>query len=164
MMPSNGNIFHITGSLCREFTGHRWIPLTKASDTEFWCFIYLRLTKQSKQSKNWWFETSSRSLWSNCNDSFTGRGQSYKCLNVSEETQKNMGKWVLWIPRWNYKDETCFITVTYKLHVVSNRWQLECLRNGLSNLTANESSKPSIAGCLWGESSGRRWISVTESQ
>ena len=25
---SNGNIFHVTGPLCGEFTGHRWIPLT----------------------------------------------------------------------------------------------------------------------------------------
>ena len=32
MTSSNGNIFRITGPLCGEFTGHRWIPLTKASD------------------------------------------------------------------------------------------------------------------------------------
>ena len=32
MMSSNGNIFRVNGSLCREFTHHRWIPLTKASD------------------------------------------------------------------------------------------------------------------------------------
>ena len=24
----------------REFTGHRWIPPTKASDTELWCFLW----------------------------------------------------------------------------------------------------------------------------
>ena len=34
MMSSNGNIFHVAGLLFGEFTGHRWIPLTKASDTE----------------------------------------------------------------------------------------------------------------------------------
>ena len=35
MMTSlNGNIFRVTGSLCGELTGHRWIPLTKASDAE----------------------------------------------------------------------------------------------------------------------------------
>ena len=34
MKSSNGNIFRVTGSLCGEFTGHRWIPLTKASDAE----------------------------------------------------------------------------------------------------------------------------------
>ena len=26
MTSSNGNIFRVTGHLCREFTGHRWIP------------------------------------------------------------------------------------------------------------------------------------------
>ena len=34
MTSSNGNIFRVTGPLCGEFTGHRWIPLTKASDAE----------------------------------------------------------------------------------------------------------------------------------
>ena len=37
---SNGNIFRVTGPLCREFTGHRWIPLTDASDAELWCFLW----------------------------------------------------------------------------------------------------------------------------
>ena len=38
MTSSNGNIFRVTGHLCGEFTGHRWIPHTKASDAELWCF------------------------------------------------------------------------------------------------------------------------------
>ena len=36
---SNGNIFRVTGHLCGEFTGHRWIPQTKTSDAELWCFL-----------------------------------------------------------------------------------------------------------------------------
>ena len=40
MTSSNGNIFRVTGPLCEEFTGHRWIPLTKASDAELWCFLW----------------------------------------------------------------------------------------------------------------------------
>ena len=36
---SNGNIFRVTGHLCGEFTGHRWIPHTKASDAELWYFL-----------------------------------------------------------------------------------------------------------------------------
>ena len=40
MTSSNGNIFHVTGPLCGEVTGHRWISLTKASDAELWCFFY----------------------------------------------------------------------------------------------------------------------------
>ena len=40
MTSSKGNIFHVTGTLWGEFTGHRWIPLTKASDTELWYFLW----------------------------------------------------------------------------------------------------------------------------
>ena len=48
MMTSwNGNIFHVTGHLCGEFTGPRWIPCTKASDAELWCFL-------SSASENGW--------------------------------------------------------------------------------------------------------------
>ena len=36
MTWSNGNIFRVTGHLCGEFTGPRWIPHTKASDAEPW--------------------------------------------------------------------------------------------------------------------------------
>ena len=40
MMSSNGNIFCVTGHLCGEFTSPRWIPRTKASDAELWCFLW----------------------------------------------------------------------------------------------------------------------------
>ena len=40
MMSSNGNIFRVTGHLCLEFTGDRWIPRTKARDMELWCFLW----------------------------------------------------------------------------------------------------------------------------
>ena len=40
MTSSNGNLFRVTGPLCGEFTGYWWIPSTKASDAELWCFIW----------------------------------------------------------------------------------------------------------------------------
>ena len=40
IMSSNKNIFRVIGPLCGEFTGHRWIPLRKASDAELWCFLW----------------------------------------------------------------------------------------------------------------------------
>ena len=40
MTSSNGNIFRVTGHLCGEFIGHRWIPRTKVSDAELWCFLW----------------------------------------------------------------------------------------------------------------------------
>ena len=47
----------------------RWIPRTKASDAELWCFLWLHsLNKRlSKQSRGWWFETPSRPLWRHSN-------------------------------------------------------------------------------------------------
>ena len=37
MTLSNENVFRVTASLWGESNGHRWIPLTKASDAELWC-------------------------------------------------------------------------------------------------------------------------------
>ena len=67
MTSSNGNIFRVTGHLCGEFTGPRWIPrgtgefpaqgpVTRSFDV----FFDLRL---SKQWWGWWYETPSCQLW-----------------------------------------------------------------------------------------------------
>ena len=40
MTSSNGNIFRVAGPLRGEFTGHRWISLTKASEVGLWCFLW----------------------------------------------------------------------------------------------------------------------------
>ena len=69
MTSSNRSIFRVTSPLCGEFTGHRWIPLTKASDRSFDVSFNLRLNKHlSKQSRSWWFETPPCSLWRHRND------------------------------------------------------------------------------------------------
>ena len=68
MTSSNGNIFRVTGHLCRELTSHRWIPCAKASDAKLCVFFDLRLNNRlSKQSWGWWFETPSQSLRRHCN-------------------------------------------------------------------------------------------------
>ena len=68
---SNGNISRVTGPLCGEFTGHRWILLTKDQGIEtrnFDVFFDLRPNKRlCKQSRRRWFETPSRPLWRYCN-------------------------------------------------------------------------------------------------
>ena len=40
MTSSNGNIFLITGHLCRDFTGPRWISRRKANDAGLWWFLW----------------------------------------------------------------------------------------------------------------------------
>ena len=42
---SSENIFRVIGFLWGESTGHRRIPLTKASDGELWCFIWCELNQ-----------------------------------------------------------------------------------------------------------------------
>ena len=64
MASSNGRRFRVTGLLWRKFTGHRWTPLTKASNAELGFFFDLRMNKGL--CKHWWlrqFEIPSRSLW-----------------------------------------------------------------------------------------------------
>ena len=69
MTSSNGNIFRVTGPLCGDFTGDRWIPLTRPVTRSFDIFFDLHLKKLlSKQSWGWWLETPSRLLWRHCSD------------------------------------------------------------------------------------------------
>ena len=66
---SNGNIFHVTGHLCREFTSTQWIPCTRPVTRSFDVFFYLCLNKLlSKQSWGWWFEMLSFPLWRHRNE------------------------------------------------------------------------------------------------
>ena len=68
MTSSNGNIFRVSGPLCGvtgEFPTQR--PVTRSFDVSF--DLKKRL---SKQSRGWWFETPSRSLWRHCNESRYG--------------------------------------------------------------------------------------------
>ena len=50
MMSSNGNIFHVNGPLLGESTGHQWIPLSKACDTELWCVLWSAPEQAVKQT------------------------------------------------------------------------------------------------------------------
>ena len=59
--------FRVTGPLCGEFTGHRWIPSQRPVTRSFDVSCDLCLNKRlSKQSWSWWFVTPSRSLWYQC--------------------------------------------------------------------------------------------------
>ena len=66
---SNGNIFCVTGPLCRdspvtdEFPSQR--PVTRSFDVLFDIRLNKRFGKQSRRRR---FETPSRPLWSHCND------------------------------------------------------------------------------------------------
>ena len=77
-------IFGATSPLCGEFPGHRWIPLTKVSDAELWCFIWSAPGSErlSKHSWYWCFEMQSRSLWRHCNDFHHFKGECRSCSDA----------------------------------------------------------------------------------
>ena len=61
MTSSNGNIFRVTGHLCREVPGE--FPTQRPVTRSFDVYFDLRLNKRlSKQSWGWWFETPSLPL------------------------------------------------------------------------------------------------------
>ena len=69
MASSNGNIFRVTGPLCRELTGPGEFPTQKPVTRSFDVFFDLCLNERlSKQSWGWWFETPSRPLWRHRNE------------------------------------------------------------------------------------------------
>ena len=69
----------------------RWIPHTKASDAELWCF--LRLNKLfGKQWWGWWFETLTRPLWRHRNAFYLPRQwMAYHCLLRENQTRTISG-------------------------------------------------------------------------
>ena len=50
MTSSIGNILRVTGPLWGESTGHHWIPITKASDTELWYFLWSASEQTAEQA------------------------------------------------------------------------------------------------------------------
>ena len=65
MTSSNGNIFRVTGPLCREFTGPGEFPTQRPVTRSFDVFFDLR---PNKRPWGWWFGTPSWSLWCQCNE------------------------------------------------------------------------------------------------
>ena len=108
MTSSNGNIFHITGPLCEEFTGpgefHTQRPVTWSFDVFFDSRVNKRL---SEQPWGWWFETRSWSLWRHCNGTDIRREPSL--LQTMDPDNKvhgvNKGP-IWWAPCWPH--EPCF--------------------------------------------------------
>ena len=122
----------------RRYRGHydrsRWIPHTKASDAELWCFFDLRLNKRlSKQPWGWWFETLSWSLWRHCNGTqnswpgvmggkFLGFFIQRQChFQVLQLYFKKM--WCVQLLKWLWYD-TSNLSVVLNQHHISSKIEL----------------------------------------
>ena len=104
MTSSNGNIFRVTGHLCGEFTGPRWIPAQRPVTRSFDVFFDLRLNKRlSKRSWGWWFDTQSCPLWRHCNSRFEEicpKGLNWQWVSIAsdyclprQETSRYPARW-----------------------------------------------------------------------
>ena len=69
MTSSNGNIFRATGPFCGNLPVTGQFPSQRPVTRSFEMFFDMRLNKRlSEQSRRWWFETPSSSLWRHCNE------------------------------------------------------------------------------------------------
>ena len=109
----NGNIFRVTGHLCGEFTGPRWIPTQRPVTRSFDVYFDLRPNKRlSKQSWGWWFETPLCPLWRHRN------GQPfYLSLNVLK----------VWASLLVFLCMQCCIIVCCVIAGPNSSWSCMCL-------------------------------------
>ena len=133
MTSSNGNIFRVTGHLCGEFTGLRWIPRTKASDASFYVFFDLRLNKRlSKHSCSWSFETLPPPLWRLSKEADGGV--------IGGINNPVYSRLVFSISSWELK------MASHQVRGVSNNWQVDCLLNSLFRRRTKKLSNIRITG------------------
>ena len=125
MTLSNGNIFHVTGPLCGEFTGPGEFPAQWPVRRSFDVFFDLRPKRLSKQPWGWWFETPSWPLWRQCNDILLLFETRFKCRwNTTEyiwNILDNSSVWFvitmssLWCRIDAYKSSVCFVIASWSL-------------------------------------------------
>ena len=97
MMSSNANILRVTGSLCSEFTRHRWIPSQGPVTWSCDVFVYLRLNKRlSKQSRRQWIETTQSSLWRHCDGTTCCHLKDMRCHNRGQIWHDDNSRFSVW--------------------------------------------------------------------
>ena len=125
MMSSNGNVFHVTGHLCGEFTGPSEFSAQRSVMRSFGVFFYLCLNKQlSKQACGWWFETLSHPLLHQCNGEekytiITGSHCNWYCMVYKGWTQRFIISHIFFMKHlgdWNYSHLIC-LYIAYKFDV-----------------------------------------------
>ena len=116
MTSSNGNIFRVTGHLCGEFTGPRWIPRTKASDAVLWCFLWSASEKTVEKTVVRlviWdaIVPIMTSLWWNCiwNSWYQTeiKGKTCDCVRLNKRLRKQTWGWwfeTLSRPLWRHRN------------------------------------------------------------
>ena len=114
-------IFSVLLALCAgnsPVTGE--LPAQRPVTRSFDVFFDLRLNKRiSKQSRRWWFETPSCSLWCHCNVSFFSVVSStmgkYASVRMNAPVRVKHF-WRIWLQNWPESTDICDITWTKDTH------------------------------------------------
>ena len=169
MTSSNGNIFHVTGTLL-NITCHRWIPCTQRPVTRSFDVLFdLRLNKRwNKQSLVWGFEMPSGSLWRQCN----GMPCTWKTLDeITNILALFLSNWVNFIHRLRINRKTIYsVLLIYCSHcALHNLWKTSHsssirARYGMSVICGCISDWRFIivrrAGLIWSQQDFEWWWSV----
>ena len=118
------DIFRVTDHLCEEYTGHRWIPLTKASNAELWCFLWTNGWVNNRDAGDLRRHRAHYDVTLMVSQGqFRHSRHSHICLNVNETTLIN-GTSITWITRsWCYDDhKTKHNHTGYVIHRMHSAW------------------------------------------
>ena len=156
MTSSKENIFHVTGPLSGEFTSQRWIPLTKSSDAELWCFLWSAPEQRmSNQSRRRWIETPSRSSWRQCDADAYIRHPASTCFHIIHSISRATCLHRTHDRHPHYNDVIMGV-MAFHITDVSIVYSTVC--------SGTENTKAPRHWSLWGEFTGHRWIPRTRGQ
>ena len=144
MTSSNGTFSRVTGPLCGEFTGHRWIPRTKTSDAELWCFLGAApwIYDWLKQSRGWWSGMPSRSLWRHCNEALRGIEVKFCFSRTFVQFQAHTGHRISSLTPISWYPDDYYSLISHRaMKFKATRVNQRSMgRSQLSNLPANDLS------------------------
>ena len=143
------------GGLLRFLRVTGEFPSQRPGTRGFAVFFDLRLNKRlSKQSRRWWFETPSRSLWRHCNVSpvcgiqmfYINReqpvSQQYNRAVLNKRTKNFLG--------WNQEENGCHDKVSY-------RWSKEVIA-----YSSNKYVSEYLCNCRYGTAPTKKITKITE--
>ena len=138
-------------------------------DAELWCFLRSAPDKQlSKQTRRWWFETPSRSVWRHCNRKRWGTPSTVGTWGCVAQWPEGEPDGSILCQTHNYRirhnvytwqdiDYTIII-MSHERHNIGNcRW-IDSLFDSFLGLIPTKTSKFHITGPLWEESAGYQWF------
>ena len=158
----NGSIFRVTGPLCGQFTGHRWIPLTKASEAELWCTLMFSLICSWI---NAWVNNREAGDLRRHLDHYDVIVMAKKWAMMKSLTWQ-MVPWLLVSPGCQISLIIALLPFGVDFNILRSfsveEWCVIQICSHVSVMTSPNGNIFGVTGPLWRESTGHRWIPLTK--